>query len=154
MKILFCLTLCLVLSGVAAANPLGGIGTWRGSGTVFDTAGREVGSFKVELARTAVDANIVEAKGQVTFENGQRFPIEQRITSHGGNTFKLETPSGKGGGLCVGEGLCQSYEDVGGDKAYATTLVIDGRDRMRLITTELDHGRAVRFTRQALERSQ
>jgi hypothetical protein len=141
----------LLLAG-AIAHADGGVGSWKGSGTTFDAQGEELGDFTVELTQTAVDAHTVELRGKVTLASGQVIPLQQRRTMNG-RTFQLESNRGKGGGACFGAGLCTSYEDVGDGHAYATTIVLDGSDQMRLLITELDHGKAVRFMRQSLSRA-
>ena len=68
----------------------------------------------------------------------------------GAEVLTHETNRGKGGGYCFSEGVCQTYEDAGDGKAFSTTLIVDGPNRLRLLTTELLHGKAVRFMRQTL----
>jgi hypothetical protein len=52
----------------------------------------------------------------------------------------------------LGAGLCESYEDAGNGQAFATTIVVDGPDKLRLLVIELDHGQAVRYISQTLTR--
>ena len=141
--------LFLVLVATAKAGLLEGLGTWQGTGMVFDSQGREGGSFTVELIRTALDAQTVETRGSLTLATGQVIPVNQQISLRG-NSFRIESNHGTGGGTCFGAGICQSYEDSGNGTVFVTTIVIDGPDRLRILVTELDHGQAVRFFRQSL----
>jgi hypothetical protein len=59
--------------------------------------------------------------------------------------MSLVSDRGSGGGRCFSNGLCQFYEQVPGGHAFATTLSKDSANRMRLLVTELDAGKAVRF---------
>jgi hypothetical protein len=143
----------LASAGQLHADPDRSLGVWQGSGTVFSKDGREAAEFTIELTRTAVDQRSTETKGNVVLTTGAVIPIFQRTTqSEGGVGFRLESNRGKGGGYCLGAGLCTSYEDAGNGQAFATTLVLDGPSKMRLLVTELDHGQAVRFIRQTLTR--
>ena len=139
---------------VAAPNPLGGIGTWTGTGTTYSPGGEAFGDFTIELTRAAVDAQTVQAHGTITLEDGSVMTFDQTFTSDGGSTFRIESPRGQGGGVCLGDGLCQSYEDDGGGAGYATTMIVDGPDRLRVLVTQLQDGRAVRLVRQTLTRKQ
>ncbi len=130
-----------------------GLGLWRGTGTTFGRDGRALGDFTVELTREkGADEQTVVTRGQAILGDGRHLPIEQKMVLDG-NHFTLETNRGKGGGICLGEGLCISHEEGSDGKSFATTIVFDGPDQLRLLITELDHGQAVRFLRQTLTRS-
>jgi hypothetical protein len=139
----------LTLGGTAQAGITDGVGTWKGSGTAFGAGGQELGDFTVEMVRTAIDAHTVEGRGKVVLATGEVITFRQRMIEHG-NSFSMETDRGRGGGHCFGGGLCTSYEDLGSGKAYATTIVVDTPSKIRILVTELQGGRAVRFMRQEL----
>ena len=141
--------LYFALVATAKAGLLDGLGTWQGTGAVFDSQGREAGSFTVELIRTAPDTQTVETRGSITMSTGEVIPVNQKTTVRG-NGFRIESNHGTGGGACFGAGICQSYEDAGNGKAFATTIVVDAPDRLRILVTELNQGQAVRFFRQSL----
>jgi hypothetical protein len=151
--IAFALT-CFQFAGYAHAEPThAGPSIWQGSGMVFGKDGRETTGFTIELRRTAVDERSTETKGTVVLGNGGTIPVYQRMTeSDKGAGFRLDTNRGKGGGYCLGAGLCESYEDAGNGQAFATTIVVDGPDKLRLLVIELDHGQAVRYISQTLTR--
>jgi hypothetical protein len=151
--IAFALT-CFQFAGYAHAEPThAGPSIWQGSGMVFGKDGRETTGFTIELRRTAVDERSTETKGTVVLGNGGTIPVYQRMTeSDKGAGFRLDTNRGKGGGYCLGAGLCESYEDAGNGQAFATTTVVDGPDKLRLLVIELDHGQAVRYISQTLTR--
>ena len=141
---------CAMLAS-ASAQAGGGLGVWEGSGVTFDGSGQEIGTFRVELTRKQVEPNTVVMEGTVFLPDGRTIPLKQKQVLQG-NSFSLETPRGRGGGACFGEGICQSYEDEGNGKAFAHTIALDGPNRMRLLITELENGKAVRFMRQVLTR--
>jgi hypothetical protein len=145
---------CFQFAGYAHAEPThAGPSIWQGSGMVFGKDGRETTGFTIELRRTAVDERSTETKGTVVLGNGGTIPVYQRMTeSDKGAGFRLDTNRGKGGGYCLGAGLCESYEDAGNGQAFATTIVVDGPDKLRLLVIELDHGQAVRYISQTLTR--
>ena len=135
-----------------AADSDQGVGTWTGSGVTFTPDGKEEGPFTVELTRKSAGAGVVETTGEVKLGNGTKIPLKQRTESQG-NTFSLKTNRGEGGGICVGAGLCQSYEQGSDGRAWSTTIVVDAPDKLRLIITELQNGRATRFIRQSITRT-
>ena len=63
-----------------------------------------------------------------------------------------ECDNGNGGGRCFGEGLCVSYVEDKTGKSFATTIIKDDDNNMRMLRTELDHGKAVRFYREKLHK--
>ena len=140
-----------LLAGSAQAEGLEGLGQWTGTGVVFNLGTKVTSSFTVEVTRTAVGSNAVQLKGTARMANGEEHPIDQKSIWEG-NHFQIESARGRGNGICLGEGICASYEDLGGDQALATTIVLDGPDKMRLLMTELDHGQPVRLIRQSLTR--
>jgi hypothetical protein len=150
---LIALLVGVTLGGKAQAGITDGVGTWKGSGTTFDAGGQELGDFTVEMVRTAINAHTVEGRGKVVLATGEVITFRQRMTEHG-NSFSMETDRGRGGGHCFGGGLCTSYEDLGGGKAYATTIVVDNASKIRVLVTELANGRAIRFMRQSLTKSE
>jgi len=147
------LLLPLLISTPAWAGPEG-LGHWQGAGTSYAPDGTELGDFTVDLERSAIDDHTVEVRGQVTLASGQVVSFNERqiMNSHGG--YLTESHRGKGRGRCFAEDFCQEYQELGDDKARATTIVIDGPGKIRVLITELDHGRAMRFIRQALTRKQ
>jgi hypothetical protein len=138
----------LAVGSLSSAEPSRGLGKWKGEGATFDTQGQAVGTFTVELTRTAIDADTIEMNGTVALSNGRSIPLRQRST-HRDNTFTLESNQGKGAGVCVGRGLCESYHGEG-NRFFATTVVMDSPGSMRLLITELENGKAVRFIRENL----
>jgi hypothetical protein len=134
----------------ARADMLEGLGEWHGSGTVVGADGRAEGAFKVALTRAAAGPRRVSTRGQVELASGQVIPFTQELTVDEDGKFSLDSDRGRGAGFCLGAGLCQSYEDRGNSSGAFTVIVIDAPDTIRLVITELDHGRAVRFIRQTL----
>jgi hypothetical protein len=138
-----------LLSNVASADMMDGLGQWEGQGTRYDPAGRATADFTVELTRTAVGPREVETRGKIKLSNGQVLPFESRVTLEDSG-FVSASARGQGTGHCFGADFCYSYEQAGNGKASAMTIVIDGPDKIRILTTDLEHGRPVQYTRQAL----
>jgi hypothetical protein len=136
----------------ARADMLEGLGEWRGSGSVLGADGRAEGSFDVALTRAAAGPRSVSTSGQVELASGQVIPFTQKLTVGEDGKFSLDSDRGRGAGFCLGAGLCQSYEDRGNSTGAYTLIVLDAPDTIRIVITELDHGRAVRFIRQTLTR--
>jgi hypothetical protein len=139
-----------LIGSLARADILGGLGEWRGSGSVFGPDGRAEAEFKVALTRSAAGPRSVDTRGKIELASGQVIPFAQKTTLGDDGKFSLDSERGQGAGFCLGAGLCQSYEDRGNSAGAYTVMAIDGPDTIRIVITELDHGRAVRFIRQTL----
>jgi hypothetical protein len=139
-----------LIGGQARADIIGGLGEWQGSGSVFGPDGRAETEFKVVLTRSAAGPRSVDTRGQLELTSGQVIPFNQKTTLGDDGTFSLDSDRGKGGGFCLGSGLCQSYEDRGNAAGAYTVIAVDGPETIRILITELDHGQAVRFIRQTL----
>jgi hypothetical protein len=157
MKTLFASGLALfalLFAAPAHAGITEGLGHWQGAGTLISLDGQEQGEFTVEVDRVAVDARTVDVHGKITHADGRVITFNERHIASSNGGFLIEGSQGKGGGRCFTGGLCQSYVDAGADTAFATTIALDGPDKLRVLVTTLDHGRAVRFIRQSLTRKQ
>lgn len=139
-----------LISAQARADLLDGLGDWRGSGSVLGTDGRVQSAFDVALTRSASGPRSVSTSGRIELASGQVIPFTQKLTLGDDGKFSLDSDRGRGAGFCLGAGLCQSYEDRGNSTGAYTVIVIDAPDTIRILITELDHGRAVRFIRQTL----
>jgi hypothetical protein len=149
-------TAALSLVGLASAPAHAGIsdclGTWEGAGTTTEVSGKDLGAFTVSLTRKSTGNAKVRVDGKVTLANGQEIVLWQEIEDHGQSGFKLASNNGTGGGHCFVNGICQSYEQRADGHAFATTIAKDSTDKLRILITELDNGRAVRFFQQTLSR--
>jgi hypothetical protein len=139
-----------LIGGQARADMLGGLGEWQGSGSVFGPDGRAEAEFKVSLTRSAAGPRSVDTRGKIELDSGQVIPFAQKTTVGDDGKFSLDSERGQGAGFCLGAGLCQSYEDRGDSTGTYTVIAIDGPKTIRMLITEVDHGRAVRFIRQTL----
>lgn len=133
----------------ASADMMKGLGQWQGRGARYDAAGRATGEFTVELTRAAVGPRTVETRGKVKLPSGQVLPFESRITVNDSG-FESKSARGQGTGHCFGADICYSYEDAGNGNGSAMTIVIDGPNEIRILTTELEQGKPVQYTRQVL----
>jgi hypothetical protein len=151
--IAFATTFCLVSCAVAQAAPTGilnGLGKWEGSGTTFDASGKDLGPFSVSLVRKSIGPSKVRGDGKITLASGQEIVFWQEFEEHGPNGFSLVSNHGSGGGQCFANGMCQTFDQAEGGHAFATTIVKDGADRIRILVTELEQGKAVRFHQETL----
>jgi hypothetical protein len=148
------LLLSLCFCARSHARITDGAGHWTGKGSVIAVDGQDLGEFTVEVDRTTVDARTVDVQGKVTLASGQVIAFSERQIAGTAGGFRIESSAGKGGGRCFGDGLCQTYVETGADTARASYMAADGSEKLRVLITELDHGRAVRFIRQTLTRKQ
>jgi hypothetical protein len=146
-------SVCALLAPSAAhAGVADSLGTWEGTGTAAEAAGRDLGAFTVSLVRRSVGTGRVRADGKVTLASGQEIVFWQEYEDHGANGFRLTSNNGNGGGRCFTNAMCQTYETRADGHAFATTIATDGADKWRILVTELDHGKAVRFFQQTLSK--
>lgn len=137
----------------AATQPrAASLGTWEGSGIAYDVSGKELGPFTIALTRTSDGPAKTLTEGVVTLADGTRKTFTQSLEAREGGGFRLESSNGAGGGRCFANDMCQSYEERADGHAFATTIVKDGAGRMRVLVTELDKGKAVRFFEQSLSK--
>src|SRR5262249_3142110 len=104
------------------------------------------------LIRKSIGTAKVRADGKVTLANGQEIVFWQEFENQGQNGFKIVSNQGTGSGHCVANGICQSYEQRADGHAFATVIAKDGADKLRILVTELDSGKAVRFFQQTLSK--
>ena len=155
MKTLLALvTLFVSLSAttVAFADAPMGTGTWEGSGTAVQRDGKKLGAFDVTITRKEAGERRVRADGTIKLANGQEIHFWQEFegTKEG---FHIVSDRGNGGGRCFDNGMCQTYEEAKDGHAFATSLTKDEGGQLRLVTTELDHGKAVKFFYQTLRKT-
>ena len=123
---------------------------WEGPGQLFDLNGQPAGAYNlvVEVTKNGVQT---ETHVKVALSDGTQ--IQRTCTSTSlGVGWSSKCDYGTGGGYCFGEGLCLSYEEDASGRAFATTIVMDGPNDMRLVRTELQNGQAVRFFREKLHK--
>ncbi len=140
----------VVVCSQARAAITDGAGTWTGAGASFNAKNQQIATYVVELTNTAIDDHTIQTKGTITFTDGTSQDFEQTMSGDD-QGFSLASDAGKGGGYCFGEGLCESYVGTG-SHGFAVTEVIDGADQMRILSTELDNGTVVEFSREKLTR--
>jgi hypothetical protein len=136
----------------ARAGNTDSLGSWEGSGTASEVSGKDLGAFTVTLTRRSIPGAKVRADGKVTLASGQEIVFWQELEDHGANGFRLVSNNGSGGGQCFANGMCQTYEQRPDGHAFATTIAKDGADKLRILVTELDQGKAVRFFQQTLSK--
>lgn len=138
----------LALSTLALASHI-----WTGSGHSYSPDGKELGGYKVEVVSTASGANDLETVTTITADDGTKKVITQKLKL-GQDKWSDSSNLGEGGGACYGDGLCQNYLADAHGMAYATTIVHNGPDHQRQLTTVLENGKAIKVLRQNLDRVQ
>jgi hypothetical protein len=142
----------LLAPNAARAGITDCLGSWEGTGTASEVSGKELGVFTVSLTRKSIGNAKVRADGKVTLANGQEITFWQEFEDHGPKGFRLVSNNGNGGGHCFANAMCQAYEDRADGHAFATTIAKDGADKLRILVTELDQGKAIRFFQQTLSK--
>ena len=142
-----------VMCGTAALAS-GNVQKWQGTGAVYTPAGVQLETYDVSVVNTEISAQVIQSDATVTAADGSQKVISQKLTLNG-DSWSVESNLGKGGGACYGEGLCENYiSSDDGSQAYATTIISDGADSKRQITTVLQNGKAVKMLRQKRARVQ
>ena len=143
-KLIFALTLIASLNAAAATD------VWKGTGELFNLQGRKTGSYALTVENEK-QGDVTLSKITVTLPDGKSERHQCRITGDD-DGWHSDCDHGQGGGRCYGEGLCESYVADGNGRAFATTMVFDGPEDMRLLRTELKDGKAVRIFREKLHK--
>ena len=128
------------------ASVTDGVGTWAGSGSLFSIDGKPIANYSLGIVNTPVGPHGVQNVITIGLPDGTHKTITQteQDTADG---FTIESDLGKGGGYCVGEGICLAYVGTDAD-AFAITTIKDDASTKRMIMTELKNGKAVRVYRQ------
>ncbi len=126
---------------------------WKGSGAVFDQNGKQLASYELEVSIEEKSPGLRNRLVKVTMADGS---VDEIVCSMRGDddawsvSCESDATTTKGGGYCFGEGLCQEYEEVSPTHAFATTVIEDDDNGLRLMRTELRNGVAVAFYREKL----
>lgn len=123
---------------------------WQGTGQLFSAEGKAAGAYRLELVRKRAEDGLLQTV-RVFLPDGQIQTLQCEITEEG-EAWSSVCGHGRGGGRCFGDGLCLDYLTDDKGRAFATTIVFDDDDSMRLLRTELLRGEAIRFYREKLER--
>jgi hypothetical protein len=139
---------------VAHAESAEALGTWEGTGVVTEAGNKDPSAFTIVVTRTAQGAGVVRTDGKLQTASGKEIVFWQEKTERGEGAFTLVTNRGTGGGCCFVNGMCQSLEHTDNGHGLASTMVLDGPQRVRLLVTELENGKAIRFYAQTLVKKQ
>lgn len=126
---------------------------WKGTGYTTTIRKHDRNRFTVELDERVDAKRERDIRGKVTLEGGRVITFWQHMTPTPGGGFRLTSSNGKGGGQCFDNHMCQSYAEQKDGHGFATTIALDGDAKMRILVTELEHGKAVRFVAQQLHRT-
>jgi hypothetical protein len=143
---------CIVPLAAARADisVTDGLGTWEGSGVATDPGGTQTSPFTVTMVRKSIGNGVVRADGTIHMGDGKQIAFWEEHTDRAGGGCKVTSSMGTGGGRCFSNHMCQYYADRGDGHAFATTVSADGADKIRVLVTELEAGKAVRFYAQSL----
>ena len=141
------LLLTLVIAQQAAATTT----IWKGEGALFNINGKSEGQYELTVTNNKT-GDVTESNIQIKTANGSVIDLQCTNTAGKDESWSSQCGHGKGGGRCLGEGLCISYLEESSGKAFATTIAMDGPTDMRLLRTELQNGKAVRFFREKLHK--
>ncbi len=125
--------------------------TWQGPGSTFDLQGQVTSSYELTVENTKNEGQ-TDTRVTIAFPDGRKIEKQCLMTEKTKESWTVQCDHGNGGGQCFGEGLCISYEADANGHAFATTIIVDGENDMRLLRTELQDGKAVRFFREKLQR--
>jgi hypothetical protein len=128
------------------------LGSWEGTGASMTVRGAEASTFAVSLVRKDAGNGRVRMDGTVRLEGGKTLAIWEESVGGAGGGFRISSSLGSGGGRCFDNGMCQSYVERADGHAFATTIAKDGASGLRIVVTELEGGKAIRFVQQTLLR--
>ena len=141
------------LSVIPAARAASGPVLWQGKGATFNRNREQTSEYRIEVYRTEVDGTKGLSQAKVYLSNGTLIFNETCETTKTKTGWISDCKVRKGGGYCFGDGLCMDYTEDQNQHGFATTIIMDGPNSMRLLRTELVKGQAVRFFREKLERA-
>lgn len=130
-------------SNFALATPKAEI--WTGKGNLYGADQSDQGEYdlRVEIGPETDGGTPVK----VTVTAGGQIVHTSDCVRQGDGTKWTETcaDGSQGGGYLFARGLGQAYTRSPDGKAYATSIVLDDANKMRLVRTELVNGEATRF---------
>ncbi len=126
--------------------------SWSGTGALFDLHGKNLGNYTLAMENIKNNSDI-QSQVIVSLADGKTLTYNCQIKKETPDSWSSQCDHGKGGGRCLGEGLCISYEKTTeAGIAFATTIIKDGPSDLRLLRTELQNGQAVKFFREKLHK--
>lgn len=147
MKTLICALLMIASHSAFAADA----STWEGHGTLTDAKGNVISTYELLVENTKDGADRV-SDVTVTLPDGTKEKHACTSTDGENKSWKSVCDHATGGGRCFSEGLCINYVEDKDQKAFATMIAVDGPSDMRMLRTELDSGKAVRFFSEKLHK--
>ncbi|MEQ1878703.1 MAG: hypothetical protein ABL958_18820 [Bdellovibrionia bacterium] len=156
LKVILKVKLLIALSGLVVfglTRALAGetSSVWTGAGKVYDAKLNPLGAYKLKVESAKTAATERKTKVTVTLESGGA-QVYNCTHTDGAKGWKSVCDNGNGGGFCLDD-LCQTYTEDENGRAFATTLIFDSEDEMRLMRTELQNGKPVRFFKEKISRA-
>lgn len=144
-------TILFTLALTSAQFSLAATDIWKGQGTVFGFKNDVQSNYDL-IVKNTKNGEKTASEILILLPDGNNINLSCTNNTSSDNSWTSDCTQGQGGGRCFGEGLCISYLENKNGKAYATTIVMDGPKKMRLLRTELQNGRAVKFYRENLQK--
>jgi hypothetical protein len=149
-------TILTTLTSLWLASPLAfsapALEVWSGQGNAYDEERNLVGTFKIRIDNTEISEQESESRVVILTDDGDSSEWTCRIIKVE-NRWQKNCDNGfSGGGYYLDSGLITEYSTKG-DEAFATTVVLDSEDQMRVLVTHLDFGNAKAFYTQTLVKS-
>jgi hypothetical protein len=141
--------MALAYADISASD---GLGTWEGSGVASDVGGTQAMPFTVTMVRKSLGNGVVRSDGTLHMKDGKDITFWDEYEDHPGGACRITSSMGAGGGRCFANHMCQTYTERADGHAFATTVAVDGAEKVRVLVTELQNGRAVRFFAQDLSK--
>jgi hypothetical protein len=150
--ILFAVGSLLVASPLAFADvsATDGLGTWEGTGVASDVTGAQQTPFTVTMVRRSLGGDVVRTEGTMHMKDGKDVAFWDEHAEKPGGACSVTSSLGTGGGRCFSNHMCQIYTARADGHAFATTYAIDSGERIRVLVTELEAGKATHFYSQQL----
>jgi hypothetical protein len=143
--------LCALPIALARADASSeGLGVWEGSGNASDAGGTQQMPFTVTMVRRLLSNGVVRSDGTLHMSDGRDITFWDEHESRAGGACRMTSSMGAGGGRCFPNHMCQTYTERADGHAFATTVAADSTERVRVLVTELQEGKAVRFYAQEL----
>lgn len=149
MKLNLALALCSLSASPAFAATL-----WQGQGQLSDIRGKIIGNYSVSVSIEQLSAASERVKVEVVAANGAIVHKDTCLTFKSEKGWKKECDGGTSSGTMYAPqfGLGMDYYVAKDGLAYATNIILDGENEMRLLRTELNNGQATRVFAEKLTR--
>ena len=131
MKLFTALSLAAVLSTPVMAD------TWVGSGTMYSPDREPMATYDVVVEQSAPVAGQITSNIEVTDESGDVMTLTCDVFMFTKAWRKTCSDGQEGGGYSFDLGMATEYTNLPDGRSFATTLINDSEDAIRILRTEL-----------------